>query len=199
MKRPQLGLLSSSEVKSNIDDVKVRQAQKEYMKGLTVKQRERLFPHKPDWREMQQHAAAMQARDDVFKVGEYCLLDIKKGPLRKSYYLQRYQLFIIKAAFFSKRPIRYEIMDLKGKTIGSFYANELHKTPANPQDRDHWIIEDIIGQKFKGKKTFYKVIYYHYPKKFAEWLEEKEIHNKELISAFKQKEADRVSKLQSQA
>lgn len=192
--RPQLGYESSSSVLSNKDDPRIRLAKEKYATMLTVKERAKLFPYKASWQQMERNSEIAQTIGTKYEPGDFVLLDdLKKSKLAKSYQVQRSQIFLISSVMYSKRPLMYELKDLKGDNKGNFYQSQLRKSALDPRQKDYWVVEKVTGQKKIDNQMHYNCRFQYYPNKFNKYLKASEIDPK-LLKQYKQDRRGRIVK-----
>ena len=169
MSRPQLGLEKAESIHSLVDEPRIRVARKRYAETLSARQKKKLFPPYPTWKEMQKNS---QATESLFKVGDYCYLDnLRKSALSKSYHPQRLQIYLVTKVFRSIIPHQFELYNLLGeKKKGTYYAAQMRKTTSDPADRKYWSISKVVRRKQIEKKVLFQCRYEGYGRKFDELL-----------------------------
>jgi hypothetical protein len=107
----------------------------------------------------------------AFKVGDYCYLDnLKKSAFSKSYEPQRLQIYMVTKVFRSIVPHQFELYDLKDTRKGIFYAAQMRRTNANPQDKSYWAISKVVRRKVVDKRVLFQCRFEGYGRKFDEDL-----------------------------
>ena len=114
-------------------------------------------------------------RHESLQVGNYVYVDFPLSSFEKSFDSKNYQLFIIRRVDAGKKPVLYQIKDLRGKKIpGFFYREQLLKTE-RPRRGEYFRVEEILGNKEKNNKKYHLVKFLHYPPAFNKWLPEENI------------------------
>ena len=183
---------TSASVLSNLDDPRIRLAKAKYASTLTVKERKKMFPYKPNWQQMEENSDLAQTIGTKYEPGDFVLLDhLKKSKLSKSYDVQRSQVYIISSVMYSKRPLMYELKDLKGDIKGNFYQSQMRKSALDPRKESYWVIQKITGQKKIDNRMFYNCRYLYYGKKFDKLLQTSAIPPA-LLKQYRQERRGRV-------
>ena len=104
----------------------------------------------------------------LYKVGDVVRVSRTKGVFEKGYDVSwSRELFTIVSVDTSRFPTVYHLKDMRGEPIhGSFYTQELQKTKHGDVD----LIEEVLGEKGKGKNKMLFVKWLGYPKSFNSWI-----------------------------
>lgn len=126
-----IGYLAPNDIKTRLDEPRVRLAQQKLAAKMSQKQRERYFPRKDSFREMVKLSKEYDQKDQKFPVGCFVYLDIIKSPFEKSTGSEkRGQVFIVETVIKNRSIKRFKLMNLDFKILpGTFYEQNLRKVP----------------------------------------------------------------------
>ena len=84
-------------------------------------------------------------------------------------------MYLITKIWNDKKPIMFQLYDLKGVLKGNFYSSQLRKSPVNPDSPEHWIIQKVIRQKWIDGIMKFRCRFVGYGAKYDKFFEEKQI------------------------
>jgi hypothetical protein len=124
------------EIKSHLDEPKVRLAQKKLAATMTEKQRARFFPKLDTYNDMIRAADEyVKKKSPALPLGSFVYRDYIPGVFDKaSFSEKRGEIFIISEVIFNRSVYRYKLKSLSlEQQVGSYYRENLKLVPKSGQ------------------------------------------------------------------
>jgi hypothetical protein len=129
------------------------------------------------YKQQEENQKKYEANSRNMQVGQYVYADFNTpgGAFQKGFDSKRNQLFKISRVDAGKSPVLYKIVDLMGdEEPGYWYAKQLVKAPA-PKNGQFYKVEKVLKKRRTRGKTYFLCKFQHYPAKFNQWIEEKDL------------------------
>lgn len=125
-----LGYLAPAEVRSPLDEPKVRLAQARLAAKMSQKQRDRYFPKPDSYQDMLRRGKQYDQTVQPFRSGDFCYKDVIRKAFTKGTDEKRGEIFIVDEVIKNRSVKRYKLLNLNFKpVVGSYYEQNLRKVP----------------------------------------------------------------------
>jgi hypothetical protein len=170
-----LGNETPNSIRDNLDEPRIRAAQKALADKMSTKQKERNFPARQTYKGMMGNLENYDKEAHKFKVSDYVYLDKVEDKFAKADEYQRDRVFMISEILKYERPIRFKLVGLlkpPEKIPGSFYQENLRLVPekARPDEATVWKVSKVIKERTKKGKKEVLVSWQGYPQSYNSWI-----------------------------